>query len=100
MVVLQILKRLSKRRFTMDEISIWDLFKDLGFISSFLLIGIALRAKMPLVQKLFIPASIIAETLGLLLGPNGFKIILFFDFIANCTTVLISFIFDYIHIFF
>lgn len=82
----------------MDEISIWDLFKDFGFISSFLLIGVALRAKMPLVQKLFIPASIIAGALGLILGPNGFNIVLFSDFIADYPTVLIAVIFGAIPI--
>ena len=43
----------------------------LGTLSVFLLIGVFLRAKIPLFQKTFLPASVIGGFLLLALGPQG-----------------------------
>lgn len=78
--------------------SVWDLSLDLGLISVLLLVGVLLRAKVVAVQKLFIPASIIAGLLGLTLGPNGFNILPFSEMVASFPTVLIAVIFGAIPI--
>lgn len=74
-------------------LNIWDLFVDLGLISILLLIGILLRAKVTLIQKFFLPASIIAGLLGLILGPNGYGILPFTNFIGQYPGILIAMIF-------
>lgn len=45
-----------------------DVIKDLGLASLLLLVGYGIRSKVKLFQKLYIPASVIAGILGLLLG--------------------------------
>ncbi len=55
----------------------WTLFTDLGLIALLLLLGTIIRAKVKLIQRIFLPASIIAGLLGLALGSNGFNIIPF-----------------------
>ena len=49
----------------------WVLLTDLGIISALLLVGKFIRVKVKLIQKLFIPPSLLAGVLGLALGPNG-----------------------------
>src|SRR5699024_4675235 len=71
------------------EFSPWVAFTDLGFIAILLVIGTVLRAKVNFVQRLFLPASIIAGLLGLALGPNGFGLIPFSDQIAVYPGILI-----------
>ncbi|MFG6150235.1 sodium/glutamate symporter [Halobacillus sp. B23F22_1] len=78
--------------------SIWDLAIDVGLISVLLLVGVILRAKLKIVQKLFIPASIIAGVAGLTLGPNGFDLLPFSSLVSNYPTVLIAVIFGAIPI--
>lgn len=75
------------------EFSPWDFFIDFGLVATLLIIGTILRAKVTIVQKLFLPASIIAGFLGLLLGPNGFNILPFSDQIGTYPAILIAFIF-------
>lgn len=65
----------------------------LDWIFLLLLIGKLLRAKLKPVQVLFLPASIIAGLLGLLLGPNALGIIPFSDQLAEYPEVLIAIIF-------
>ena len=48
----------------------WTLLIDVGLISLLLLLGKFLRAKVRLIQRLFIPPSLIAGLFGLLLGPE------------------------------
>ena len=48
------------------------LMVDICWLSLLLLIGKYLRAKIPFLQKLFMPASVIAGFIGLLLGPLVF----------------------------
>ncbi|QKY70168.1 sodium/glutamate symporter [Lentibacillus sp. CBA3610] len=75
------------------EFSAWNLLTDVGLISLLLLIGMLLRAKIGLLQRSFMPASIIAGILGLILGPSGFNIIPFSDFIGDYPGVLIAVVF-------
>ena len=48
----------------------WTLLVDVGFISLLLLLGKFLRAKVRVIQRLFIPPSLIAGFCGLILGPE------------------------------
>jgi ESS family glutamate:Na+ symporter len=75
------------------EFDPWVLFTDLGWIFLLLLVGKLLRAKLKPVQVLFLPASIIAGLLGLLLGVNGLGVIPFSDQISVYPAVLIAVIF-------
>lgn len=75
------------------EFGAWALLVDFGFISLLLLAGKLIRAKVKLVQRLFIPSSIMAGLLGLALGPAGAGIIPFSDQISNYPTVLIALVF-------
>lgn len=75
------------------EFSPWVFFTDLGFMSILIIIGTILRAKVQFIQRLFIPASILAGILGLALGPNGINIIPFSDQIGTYPGILIALIF-------
>jgi ESS family glutamate:Na+ symporter len=56
-------------QFTGDQLT--SLMIDICWLSLLLLIGKYLRAKITLLQKLFLPASVVAGFIGLLLGPYG-----------------------------
>lgn len=81
------------RRVTKLDISVWDILIDLGIISLLLVIGVFLRAKVNIIQRSFMPASIIAGINGLILGPSGFNILFFTEFIGNYPSVLIAIVF-------
>ncbi len=55
----------------MSEFTPWTLFVDIGIISTLLLLGKLMRTHIKLVQKLFIPPSLLAGFIGLILGPYG-----------------------------
>ena len=57
--------------FDLSTFTPWSLFTDFGIISILILIAKFLRVKIKIIQKLFIPPSLIAGLLGLGLGPNG-----------------------------
>ena len=57
--------------FDLTNFTPWVLFSDAGIICGLLLIGKLLRVKVRLIQKLFIPPSLLAGLLGLIFGPNG-----------------------------
>src|SRR5699024_5619489 len=69
---------------------VWDVFIDIGFASLLLLIGTFIRAKVETVQRLFLPASIIAGLLGLILGPNVLGWIPFTDMVGVYPAILIA----------
>lgn len=73
--------------------SVSDLTIDVGLICALLLIGVLIRAKVAVVQKLFIPASLIAGALALAFGPNGLGWLPFSANIADYPTILIAVIF-------
>ena len=46
------------------------ILKAVGILSGFLLLGTILRAKVPVFQKLYLPASVIGGFIALILGPR------------------------------
>lgn len=75
------------------DFSPWVLFTDIGLISLLLLVGTIIRAKVRFVQRMFLPASIIAGLLGLALGPNGLGVLPFSGQIGVYPAILIAVIF-------
>ena len=71
----------------------WVLFTDLGIIFGLLLIGKFLRVKVKIIQKLFIPPSLIAGILGLIFGPNGFDWIPLSSNVGIYPAILIAMVF-------
>ncbi len=76
-----------------DSFTPWAFFVDLGLISVLLLVGQILRAKIKLIQKLFIPPSLIAGLLGLALGPNGMGWLPFSGELGTYAAILIAMVF-------
>ena len=79
--------------FNLANFTPWVLFTDLGIILGLLLIGKIIRVKVKLVQKLFIPPSLLAGLLGLIFGPNGFGWLPLSNFISVYPAVLIAVVF-------
>ncbi len=71
----------------------WHLFIDCGCIAVLLLIGQFIRATVPVVQRLFIPASVIAGLCGLVFGPHGWNLIPFSPLVSQYPSILITLIF-------
>lgn len=71
----------------------WTIFIDLGLISILIFIGLVLRAKIKLVQKLFLPSALIAGFLALAFGPNGMGYIPFSNQIGTYSGILIALVF-------
>lgn len=77
-----------------DTFTPWAFFVDFGLISALLLVGQILRAKIKLVQRLFIPPSLIAGLLGLTLGPNGLGWLPFSESLGTYAAILIAIVFS------
>lgn len=77
----------------MENFTPWTLFVDAGIISLLMLVGKLIRVKIKLIQKLFIPPSLLAGFLGLILGPNGFDLIPLSTQMGTYAGILIAFIF-------
>lgn len=73
--------------------SVNDVLLDFAIASLFIMIGQLIRAKVKLVQKLFIPASMLAGFMALILGGQGFDVLPFSDSIGSYAGVLIILIF-------
>ncbi len=71
----------------------WAFFVDFGLIAILLLLGQILRAKIQLIQRLFIPPSLIAGLLGLALGPNGLGWLPFSNELGTYAAILIAIVF-------
>lgn len=71
----------------------WTLFVDVGIISVLLLVGKLMRVKIKIIQKLFIPPSLLAGFLGLALGPYGLDVIPLSTNTGTYAGILIAFIF-------
>lgn len=73
--------------------SVNDFLLDFAFASLFIVIGQLIRAKVPLVQKFFVPASMIAGFIALALGNQGLDVLPFSGSIGSYPGVLIILIF-------
>lgn len=71
----------------------WSVFFDVAVIGVLLVVGQILRAKLGIMQKFMIPASLTAGCLGLLLGPSGFNFIPFSVQMSNYSSILIVLVF-------
>lgn len=78
--------------------SVYDLLVDFALASGFILIGQLLRSRVALFQKFFMPASMIAGFLGLILGPNVLNVLPFSSLIGSYAGVLIILVFTVIGI--
>lgn len=73
--------------------SFWDVVLDFGLMSALILLGQLLRAKVKILQELFIPASLTAGVLGLIFGPYGLGIIPFSSAFGSYSGALIVLVF-------
>jgi ESS family glutamate:Na+ symporter len=79
--------------FDLTNFTPWVLFTDAGFICALLLVGKFLRVKVRLIQKLFIPPSLLAGLLGLAFGPNGLGWIPLSNNLSTYSAILIAVVF-------
>lgn len=77
----------------MQDFTPWTLFVDAGLISLLLLVGKLIRVKVRIIQRLFIPTSLIAGLLGLALGPNGCGLVPLSGNTGTYASILIALIF-------
>ena len=77
----------------MEAFTPWTLFVDIGIISLLLLVGKLMRVKLKIIQKLFIPPSLLAGFIGLALGPHGFDVLPLSTQTGTYAGILIAFIF-------
>lgn len=73
--------------------SVNDFLLDFAIASLFIMIGQLIRAKVKLVQKFFVPASMIAGFIALILGSQGFNVLPFSSGIDSYASMLIIVIF-------
>lgn len=66
------------------------LIKAFGIFSAFLMLGTFLRAKVPVFQNLYLPASVIGGFIGLILGPNVLNLLPFSEDIMSIASSLPS----------
>lgn len=74
-------------------LSPWEVFADLGIGGLLLLTGQLLRARVGLLQRLFLPASVIGGLLGLALGPNGAGVVPLSEAFPSYPGILIALVF-------
>lgn len=79
--------------FNTEVFTPWVFLTDLGIISALILVGKLIRVKVKLVQKLFIPPSLIAGVLGLAFGPNGLGWLPLSGSMGTYAAVLIALVF-------
>lgn len=80
------------------HLTVYDFFIDFALASILILAGQLLRAKLSIFQRFFIPASMIAGFLGLLLGPNVLNVLPFSGSIGSYAGVLIIIVFTIVGI--
>ncbi|MFV0497553.1 MAG: sodium/glutamate symporter [Candidatus Fimivivens sp.] len=78
--------------------AVYHLMLDFSIASALILLGQFLRAKVPLFQKFFIPASMLAGFIGLALGAQGLKVLYFSDSAGGYAGILIIIIFTIVGI--
>ena len=79
--------------FDLTNFTPWVFFTDAGIICGLLLIGKLLRVKIRLIQKLFIPPSLLAGLLGLTFGPNGLGWLPLSSNVGTYSSILIAIVF-------
>ena len=79
--------------FDLTNFTPWVLFSDLGIICGLLLVGKLLRVKVRLIQRLFIPPSLLAGVLGLAFGPNGLGWLPLSGNVSTYAAILIAVVF-------
>ena len=72
----------------------WVFLVDFGMLFGLMLLGKLIRVKVPLIQKLFIPPSLLAGLMGLVLGPNGLGWLPFSSNLSSYAAVLIALVFS------
>ncbi|MBR3075597.1 MAG: sodium:glutamate symporter, partial [Bacteroidales bacterium] len=72
----------------------WTLLIDVGIISVLLLLGKLLRSKVRLIQRFFIPPSLLAGLLGLVLGPELLGWLPLSDKMGTYAGILIALVFS------
>ena len=77
----------------MEAFTPWTLFVDVGIVAALLLVGKLIRVKVKAIQKMFIPPSLIAGFLGLLLGPEGLDWLPFSGQLGTYAGILIALVF-------
>lgn len=75
------------------EFTPWVAFVDVSIAGVLILIGTILRAKVKIIQELFLPAGLIAGFLGLAFGPNGLGYIPFSNHVGTYSGILIALVF-------
>ena len=73
--------------------SVNDFLLDFAIASLFIMAGQLIRAKVKLVQKFFVPASMIAGFIALALGSQGLHVLPFSESIGSYAGALIILIF-------
>ncbi len=74
-------------------ITSWQFFVDFGVASLLLLLGVLLRYRIKIIQRLFLPACVTGGIAGLVLGPEGMDILPFSKAISSYPGILIALIF-------
>lgn len=69
--------------------SVYDILADFAYASALILVGQFLRSKVTFFQKFFIPASMLAGFLGLLLGSQFLNVIHFSDAMSSYAGLLV-----------
>ena len=72
----------------------WTLLVDVGLVSILLLLGKLLRANVRFIQKLFIPPSLLAGFVALLLGPEVLGWLPLSDNMGTYAGILIALVFS------
>jgi ESS family glutamate:Na+ symporter len=74
-------------------ITSWQFFVDFGVASLLLLFGLLLRSKIPIVQRLFLPACVTGGLAGLALGPECMDVLPLSGAFSTYPGILIALIF-------
>ena len=70
-----------------------DIFMDFAIASALILVGQLIRSKIKAVQEFFVPASLVAGIVGLILGSYGLNILKFSDYASSYADILIVVVF-------
>lgn len=66
---------------------------DFAIVSLLLVVGQFIRAKVKFIQSLFLPASVIAGVIALILGPQFLDILPFSDSVSSYANLLVAMLF-------